>query len=686
MNQNKEIDELLFKKKELKQDLKKPHYPPIDITITSYSEVSDGTPNKFPIKKVYTEQNCFHHQKKRILTQEEQINQQNQMQASNSIIESMTPQRMNKLIDWSKYNVTPGDGKNIFPQVSGPTIFSQINTLKLRRDQNCFRQSIKIFRLLKPQEDRTSKQPHNKLFASRMLAKAQDKFIDELNLEIKKMKENELNIKDQILSEFKNKVGKDQIIENQEQKMQNLTNRLKMEVEYKKHDEKMLLEIKQKEIKRSSIFELNSKCQSCQQCKQELQNILQECQIEDDQNIIEGELQVPTQIRVVVTLLLTKQREQIDIAFQQYEDQLKELYDQIEYFKEQNNNLIEENNKLQHQLSSILNQRGEQENKLYEEFEKLININLILMQENQDLKLQVQSQNPRTFKSLRWREFRSRTCFQKYLNKKRKYNHQKMIRFEIFPLLNRIKICRIKLYKMKRNNHYKKKNERKRRKKFRTCFLNNVNVLQSHKKFRIQNINLQQQVQKECEQTIFELSLNWINKKQINHKINQIKQLIDQNKVQQDKNTELSQNVNLIFKMNQNNRQMIRELNMRVVNQYIQSNLSQQYLSQLVDEYKSYQQEFIDLKQVFTEMLRQHEILQNRLSKLQQDNNQLALENQKLIESQNNKDDKLTKRISEEITKGVRCSTAPGDSLNIKSFVQQGEEENLKKNSSTFQI
>lgn len=37
------------------------------------------------------------------------------MQASNSIMESMTPKKINKLIDWSKYNVAPGNGKNIFP-------------------------------------------------------------------------------------------------------------------------------------------------------------------------------------------------------------------------------------------------------------------------------------------------------------------------------------------------------------------------------------------------------------------------------------------------------------------------------------------------------------------------------------------------------------------------------------------
>lgn len=40
-----------------------------------------------------------------------------------------------------------------------------------------------------------------------------------------------------------------------------------------------------------------------------------------------------------------------------------------------------------------------------------------------------------------------------------------------------------------------------------------------------------------------------------------------------------------------------------------------------------------------------------------------------MIENQSHKEDKLTKRISEEITTGVRCSAATGDSINIKSFI-----------------
>jgi hypothetical protein len=41
---------------------------------------------------------------------------------------------MNKLIDWSRYNVTPGDGKNIFPQVAGPSIeFSNENSLNFKQ-------------------------------------------------------------------------------------------------------------------------------------------------------------------------------------------------------------------------------------------------------------------------------------------------------------------------------------------------------------------------------------------------------------------------------------------------------------------------------------------------------------------------------------------------------------------------
>ena len=40
----------------------------------------------------------------------------------------MTPARMNKIMDWSKNHVTPGDSKNIFPQVIAPSLeFSHEN-------------------------------------------------------------------------------------------------------------------------------------------------------------------------------------------------------------------------------------------------------------------------------------------------------------------------------------------------------------------------------------------------------------------------------------------------------------------------------------------------------------------------------------------------------------------------------
>ncbi|CAD8187887.1 unnamed protein product [Paramecium pentaurelia] len=735
MNRNKDLDELLFKKNiELKQDQDKIPYPPIDITITSYSEISDGTPNKFAIKKVYTQQNCYHHQKKRILTQEEQIHQQNQMLASNSILESMTPQRMNKLIDWSKYNVTPGDGKNIFPQVQGPSIeFSNENSLNFKQQQKLninsdillnkyieIEEKLKLlqakhkdFSTLEALRGQNLQIASQKIISQQEVIKAKDKIIDELNLQIKKMKENDLQVnnllqeiekKDQILSEFKNNIDKDEIIQNYEQQIQNLTNRLKKEMEYRKQDEKMLSEIKSKEIKRSKVFELNSKCQSCSQSKQELKNILQECSIKDDKNIIENELSVPTQIREVVTLLLTKQREQIDIAFQQYEEQLKELQDQIEYFKEQNNNLIEQNNKLQNQLQSQFNQREEQERKQFqEEYEKLKNINIKLISENQEFKQKFQSPRNQGYQKSTDADnldhFKSIQTDRSGLNNemaqiKQQYQNQ------IKDLLIKISEQEKDIQQLK-NDSFKnlsssKKNKYSQNQNLQNEMKQQQQQLKEKDKKNLElysQIKLMQQVQKEQEQTIFDLKdeLEKI-KKKLQLKNNEVKQLIDQNKTFQDKNTELNQKIlqlqqKLIqkesdfylneLKLSPNNKSIEQG---RVVSQYIQSNLNQQQLNQLVDEYKSYQQEFIDLKQVFTEKLRQHEILLNKISKLQQDNNKLIQQNQILmIENQSHKEDKLTKRISEEITTGVRCSAATGDSINIKSFIQQGDDDYLKR-------
>ncbi|CAD8070950.1 unnamed protein product [Paramecium sonneborni] len=734
MNRNKDLDELLFKKNnDLKQDLEKPPYPHIDITITSYSEISDGTPNKFPIKKVYTEQNFCQHQKKRILTQEEQIHQQNLMQASNSILESMTPQRMNKLIDWSKYNVTPGDGKNIFPQVSGPSIeFSNENSLNFKQPQKLnlnsdillnkyieIEERLKLlqakhkdFSTLETLRGKNLQIASQKIVSQQEVIKAKDKIIDELNLEIKKMKENDVQIKDllqvieqkdQILSEFKNKVDQEKIIENQEQQIQNLTNRLKKEIEYRKQDENMLSEMKLKEIKRSSVFEHKIKCQACSQSTQELKNILQECSIEDDQNILDGDMSVPMQIREVVTLLLTKQREQIDIAFQQYEEQLKELSDQIEYFKEQNNNLIEENNKLQNQLQIILNQRGEQEKKLYEEFEKVKKINILLIQENQEFKQQFQS--PRSKDIIKSLDVENLGHFKSIQTDRSGVNNEmgqikQQFQNQIKDLLLKISEQEKQIQQLKNDSFRNLSSSQKKQNQLNQVSQNEMKQQQQKLKEKDKkNIELYsqikqlQQTQKDNEQVIQEFK-NELEKqkKKLQLKNNEVKQLIEQNKQFQDKNTDLNQKILLLqqqliqqesdlniinIKQSPNNKSMEQE---RVVSQYLQSNLNQQQLNQLVDEYKSYQSEFIDLKQVFTEKLRQHEILQNKIQKLQQDNNELFQQNQKLImENQSHKNDKITKRISEEITTGVRCSAATRDSINIKSFIQQGDEEYSKR-------
>ncbi|CAK58843.1 unnamed protein product (macronuclear) [Paramecium tetraurelia] len=734
MNRNKDLDALLFQKNtELKQDLEKPPYSHIDITITSYSEISDGTPNKFPIKKVYTEQNCFQHQKNRILTQEEQIHQQNQLQVSNSILESMTPQRMNKLIDWSKYNVTPGDGKNIFPQVQGPSIeFSNENSLNFKQPQKLninsdillnkyieIEERLKLlqakhkdFSTLEALRGKNLQIASQKIVSQQEVIRSKDKIIDELNLEIKKRKDYDIQIKDllkeieqkdQILSEFENKQDKDRIIENQEQQIQILTNRLKKEFEYRKQNENMLSEIKLKEIKRSTVFELNTKCQSCSLSKQELKNILQECSIEDDKNIFESEMSVPIQIREVVTLLLTKQREQIDIAFQQYEEQLKELSDQIEYFKEQNKNLIDDNNKLHNQLSIILNERGEQEQKLYEEFEKVKKINYQLIQENSEFKQQLKSpRNQDHQKSIDLENlghFKSIQTDRSGLNNEMAQIKQQF-QNQIKDLLGKISEQEKQILQLK-NDSFKNLSSSKKNKNFQSQNLQNEMKHQEQKLKEKDKKNIElysqikqlQQVQKDYELTIFELKDELEKqKKKLQQKNTEVKQLIDQNKTFQDKNTNLNQKIILLqqqciqqesdmklndTKLSPNNKSIEQD---RVISQYISSNLSQQQLNQLVDEYKSYQQEFVDLKQVFTEKLRQHEILQNRISRLQQDNNYLAQQNQKLMmENQSQKDDKLTKRTSEEITTGVRCSAATGDSINIKSFIQLGDEESLKR-------
>ncbi|CAD8212905.1 unnamed protein product [Paramecium octaurelia] len=676
MNTNTDLDKLLFQKSNQPQQSQNP-----DITITSYSDISDGTPNKQSFK---------------FATKAKQEDVQPQMQASNSIMESMTPKKINKLIDWSKYNVAPGNGKNIFPQVAGISIeFSNENSLNFKQqakvnDDNFSHKFIEIeqksknFSNIDVLTTKNESSESKKIDSLQNTIKQKDQIISELKNEIAQLQSQDQTLQQEIEKMYKILHSKEKTIENQELQISNLTTLIKNE----QQDQNMLSEIKMKEIKRSSVFEVNTKCQLCLAGKQELKNILKECSLENEQSILEMENDLATQIREIVTLLLSRQREQIDIALEQQDDMIKELTDQIEQYKEQKTQASEENKSLQRKISLIFNQSQEQEKNLIEEFEKIKKINYNLIQENQQYKLQISSTKNRELskQSMDFQKLKS-CCNSTQSDTNEVYGDIHLMRQQFQSQITEL---------VEKKQEYEKQIQQLKEDSFsKSNYKFQVQSIKEKDKKNIElfsQIKMMQQTQKDNERSILELKDEQEKlKKKVQFKNVEIKQYIEQNKIIQDKNNELSTRIiqlqqKLIsqgsnqkdFRQSPKSRSLEQS---RVISQYLQPNMNHQQLSQLINEYKNYQQEFVDLKVVFAEKIKQYEILQNKIQKLQNDNFSLNHLNQKLINENNKlKEDRIiTKRTSEEFTTGVRWSAATGESINMKTIIQQSDDDFEKK-------
>ncbi|CAD8205850.1 unnamed protein product [Paramecium pentaurelia] len=675
MNTNTDLNQLLFQKSNQPQQSQNP-----DITITSYSDISDGTPNKQSFKFATK-------------TQQEEI--QPQMQASNSIMESMTPKKINKLIDWSKYNVAPGNGKNIFPQVAGISIeFSNENSLNFKQqikvnDDNFSHKFIEIEQKSKDFsnidvltiKNESLEQKKNESLQNTIQLK--DQIITELKNELKQLQSQDQTLQQEIEKMYKILHTKEKKIENQEMQISNLTTLIKNE----QQDQNMLSEIKIKEIKRSSVFEVNTKCQHCLAGKQELKNILKECSLENEQSILDIENDLPAQIREIVTLLLSRQREQIDIALEQQDEMIKELTDQIEQYKEQKTQVLEENNSLQKKIQLIFNEQQEQEKNLIEEFEKIKKINYNLVQENFQYKQQISSSKNKELikQSMDIEKLKGSNSIQS--DKSELYNDINLMRQQFQSQIKEL---------LEKKQEYEKQIQQLKEESFsKSNYKFQIQSIKEKDKKNIElfsQIKMLQQTQKENEKSILELKDESEKlKKKVQFKNIEVKQYIEQNKIFQDKNTELNGKIiqlqQQLIQLESNHKDFrqspkSRSLEQsRVISQYLQPNLNHQQLNQLINEYKSYQQEFIDLKVVFAEKIKQHEILQNKIQKLQNDNFSLNHLNQKLINENNKiKEDRIiTKRTSEEFTTGVRWSAATGESIHMKTFIQQSDDDNEKK-------
>ncbi|KAM3135198.1 hypothetical protein pb186bvf_012663 [Paramecium bursaria] len=200
-----------------------------------------------------------------------------------------------------------------------------------------------------------------------------------------------------------------------EQQNNSLMSKLKKEEEYRKQDGKILADHKSKEtllyhqinqiqydapINNNRAYEelqrefLNQKktimqlteqlqmnqysksqyiepCQQCQQCREEVAQIIYDCELQEDDLQIHQDYPVPGLIRDIVTYLLAKQRQQVDQTFDEYEKKEKKLKEKVEYFKQQNEQIMNENQKNLDEIQKIIQEKDRQEQKIFEEYEML---------------------------------------------------------------------------------------------------------------------------------------------------------------------------------------------------------------------------------------------------------------------------------------------------------------------------
>ncbi|CAK90377.1 unnamed protein product (macronuclear) [Paramecium tetraurelia] len=1002
MSRGNELDDLLFKRRDqnskqgedLKQIIENIPYPHADITITSYSEFSDNTPQKYLHKLVHTENTEVQPQKfrrhrslvgdafatdseveqrelksqkvdqKRKPLQQQPINQQEikpplvpqqqqQLQdfyaSGGSYLESMTPQRMNKIVDWSKQHVTPGDAKNIFPQVIAPSIeFSNENSLSLqfknvdpepkkpqilshqnqnnqnsrlenriwekqkrymeseiqgmkKQQRKLENENLVLAQKLEEQEEITKllQEKHKDYSCLEILrgkylevAKQQmkqlkqqlelkDQKLKDLNEQTKGMIENEkrmqeaielelrelhaqLDIKDQMVRALKNQQNnednerqkalqeyektmsdgnkfisklksqietqmkaleeKESIITSQDAQIQNLQVRLLKEAEYRKQDEKVINEFKSKEallyqqvtgntmpeVHNRAMEELQAECinqkilisqlqsqltqqmqmhqlqhmtsnsykecEQCKLCKDELANIIQECSLEEEAKTIDATQSIAQIAREVVTLLLTKQREQIDHAFLQYEEQIKEQAQQIDYFKEQNDEVMQENQKISDQIQIVLEKKEEQEQQIFEEYEKLRQINQNLLSENKTLKLELEQHkqqlrnetqahsneiqqlkheiqiNKQSLLQAKQNESKlvvqqqsQLKCEEKILINQEMENMKIVFQNQIQELYNKlhnqdeqIQELTKELYtkkkqidemqqqqsSIKKQRKEKEQKESKEQTQLKTYAqqLSDLNDEKSKLLQKIQHLEQQQTYQtkrldeekhdklEKLNQQIKEKDKKNIDlynqnrtlqtlqkelddqissmkdeiekqKKQIQLKNSEIKQLLEQNKQLQDKNQEINNRLSILQQqMNQFENEIKHYEQSPQIPEKLRSQASVRSFDktphaviELVEGFNQYQQEFYHLKKMFTEKLKAQE--QNLLS-LQQTNQQITQQNLKLIQENNALKDEISS-ASHGKNYEDRGSAQTGDSLNIRSFLDQDHKKTL---------
>lgn len=274
-------------------------YPTEDLSLTSFADSTSSKPHtiKDSSKKVYyTEMGS------------DKKSQKGEKNLKSKVIEKKetTPNRINHIMDWSRNNVTPGNSKNIFPQVVAPSIeFSNENMAfmktneksggkeiennlleKLKTDNKRLENHIEIQRKIQAKTEKEGSFLANKIAElEEIINFLRGKYEDDNNLDDLR---GELLVKSrgQIL-ELKGRIReKENENEEMREKIEDLLTRMNnMEKDYQKIDEKNTEIEKHKTVLkgyRSKVSELETKIR-------ELENLRE---IENTENLNKNNSQI----------------------------------------------------------------------------------------------------------------------------------------------------------------------------------------------------------------------------------------------------------------------------------------------------------------------------------------------------------------------------------------------------------
>lgn len=367
-------------------------YPTEELSLTSFSSNSSAIRKRKPLKNRDKAQNS---EKDAIIIQQQisrespliqdksqenaSFREEDEVFSNLANFEALTPHRINQIVDWSKNHVTPGDSKNIFPQVLAPSIeFSHetsayLSRLVVNTEENLT--NLAHFPNNKENAAVSREKPQNNAVSANLLQKFEEK---PLNLATFSEKSQETWLKaeiERLRCEIASKAG---LLKKKDQETASLIARIK-EIE----EELSLL--REKCCEGGNLEQLRGK--SLENCRREAKNLRKE--LENKQRSVE---ELHEQLRESAVSR--------EILEETVEKELEFLQKEVEKHKSLASAAKRRGNELENQLKQALDRREIAVTELERKLEALSQGFEEVCQENEQLRSEISafSQESQTFK------------------------------------------------------------------------------------------------------------------------------------------------------------------------------------------------------------------------------------------------------------------------------------------------